>query len=124
MRPESQAGSRRVVAVLEGLRPRDLGGCRRQAQPPSREEQFVFGRQGFGAHAQVEAGAVAQVVVGRFQYERLPRLGEGLEALEPRLLAQLTPEAGGGAELVRREPNNKVYAEAARILRAKLDAGP
>ncbi len=26
-------------------------------------------------------------------------------------------------ELVRREPNNKVYAEAARILRAKLDAG-
>jgi len=27
-------------------------------------------------------------------------------------------------ELVRREPNNKVYAEAARILRAKLDAGP
>jgi len=27
-------------------------------------------------------------------------------------------------ELVKREPNNKVYAEAARILRAKLDAGP
>jgi hypothetical protein len=26
-------------------------------------------------------------------------------------------------ELVRRDPNNKVYAEAARILRAKLDAG-
>ena len=26
-------------------------------------------------------------------------------------------------ELVRRDPNNKVYAEAARILRAKLDGG-
>jgi hypothetical protein len=27
-------------------------------------------------------------------------------------------------ELVRRDPNNRVYAEAARILRAKVDAGP
>ena len=31
--------------------------------------------------------------------------------------------AGAYEELMRREPNNRVYAEAARILRAKLDAG-
>jgi hypothetical protein len=31
--------------------------------------------------------------------------------------------AGAYEELVRRDPNNKVYAEAARILRAKLDGG-
>ncbi len=36
---------------------------------------------------------------------------------------EMAKAAAAYEELVRRDPNNKVYAEAARILRAKLDAG-
>jgi hypothetical protein len=57
-----------------------------------------------------------------------PSLPAGTKTLERQAVdyvsaGETAKAAAAYEELVRREPQNKVYAEAARILRAKLDAG-
>ena len=57
-----------------------------------------------------------------------PALAAGTKTLERQAVdlvaaGEMAKAAAAYEELVRRDPNNKVYAEAARILRSKLDAG-
>ena len=75
--------------------------------PPER------GAKDAGAKEPKDAGATLPAGVKTLERQAVDHVAAG----------ETAKAAASYEELVRRDPNNKVYAEAARILRAKLDAG-
>ena len=77
---------------------------------PDRPER---GGKDAGAREPKDAGAALPAGMKTLERQAVDHVAAG----------ETAKAAASYEELVRRDPNNKVYAEAARILRAKLDAG-